>query len=890
MNDAVVSAPNGDPVAGSGTAVAPKRAIRAAWAGVFCVILGIALALVTLLLRLEILRTGWEHRSLTEVVLQQDRAYQARVAPAPTDVSSFRGVVLENGVPLQPGNATEDEVRSLGRGRFRFGTGHVLFSASDDSDPRVNGRTYVAYGPGRRAAAIRWLLLSVTLFTVLVGSAFIGLAIVIGWNPDSTRLTGPVLRPIVAVFGMFAALAIVGAVIVFLADPVFILRGVQVVALNSVGMALMFSAGVGASRLRRDPARSLATAIVLAAFGCVILGNPQSGNAEFSVPRLMFPVLLGVLSGIVVRGASNTRRVPPGGWLALTAACVLLAIPGTVVDVVQWWNISGFMDSQMYDLAAHQIALGEAVQGNGFVMPLYQYGMAAIYFVFGHFFFVQQVGNVALLLAVVVMMVAAGRRLFVDYRAALLLGILAALTIQFRQFVKLTQIENWYVPLVVLIVYAWAYYRAAPTWSRAIGLAAAIGLAFNCRSQGAFFFAWMCLSPLFQARLGFGRRLGHTAVIGGVVALMLVPWSYRNYLYEGRFSPSSDQATIGLLFNDHRVGFYGLRYDLYSWQRVLEEYEAKYPGKNERFAAIQRDYVANTFGDPAWWAKAFAWRTVSFYGLLPLGFFDPAGPRPPDWSVEWHPYLFNNITALALILASIIGAMMRPGRDALFLMGAIAANIAVMLVGSQIESRISFPVLPFHMLLAVAAVFPFCVAGSELEQRRTHPRIVTAPVVVLGIMTLAIGLLAAWVFVGRLNRVAPLLEKSVVVSASAVSDHRRQGFEYLDVDGSRLSADNIPQPGQRIRIRIRVWNYMLPPKSAGAVEYLPRFVSDPAREQYFFAMTPSGPNIGVTYFGAVADSEIREYDLVTVEGRVLEGEPVKVLGIPLWLHVEAIYK
>jgi hypothetical protein len=80
---------------------------------------------------------------------------------------------------------------------------------------------------------------------------------------------------------------------------------------------------------------------------------------------------------------------------------------------------------------------------------------------------------------------------------------------------------------------------------------------------------------------------------------------------------------------------------------------------------------------------------------------------------------------------------------------------------------------------------------------------------------------------------------------------------------------------------------MLPPKSAGAVPYLPRFATDPERETYYYAAAEGGAHfVGVTYFGAVAPTVVREGDLVMIEGRVLDAVPS--LGLPLWIHAETV--
>ena len=74
-------------------------------------------------------------------------------------------VVLENGVPLPgPANALHEDIRQLGGGRYSFWYDSVYFSTSDNSNPRINGRSYaIAYEYpkwGRLTAVIqqRWTI------------------------------------------------------------------------------------------------------------------------------------------------------------------------------------------------------------------------------------------------------------------------------------------------------------------------------------------------------------------------------------------------------------------------------------------------------------------------------------------------------------------------------------------------------------------------------------------------------------------------------------------------------------------------------------------------------------------------------------------------------------
>ena len=57
-------------------------------------------------------------------------------------------VIYENQKPLGPAHSTYADIRDYGMGRFSFGRHQgFVFTASDNSDPSTNGRTYWAVIP-----------------------------------------------------------------------------------------------------------------------------------------------------------------------------------------------------------------------------------------------------------------------------------------------------------------------------------------------------------------------------------------------------------------------------------------------------------------------------------------------------------------------------------------------------------------------------------------------------------------------------------------------------------------------------------------------------------------------------------------------------------------------
>lgn len=82
---------------------------------------------------------------LSDIQLESGFAY--KVSTGQPRLSSHKGPstarILEDGVPLTgPENAPHKDIREIGLGRYSFWHDYVYFSASDNSDPRINGRSY----------------------------------------------------------------------------------------------------------------------------------------------------------------------------------------------------------------------------------------------------------------------------------------------------------------------------------------------------------------------------------------------------------------------------------------------------------------------------------------------------------------------------------------------------------------------------------------------------------------------------------------------------------------------------------------------------------------------------------------------------------------------------
>jgi hypothetical protein len=585
-------------------------------------------------------------------------------------------------------------------------------------------------------------------------------------------------------------------------------------------------------------------------------------------------------TGLWSRPSAAGARCPPLAVAALLFG--LLVLPSFLEPVARHWDVSGWMDSQSYDRFAHQIATGRAIAGSSEIMPLYQYGLAFIYFVFGHFSFVQQIVNVILGVAGVGFLMSAGWSLFPSRIGLVMVALWAGLNPAFTYPVYFTQIESWYVPSICFALFAWSRYWRVPGWRRLALMALAAAIVLNIRQQGFVFAIMLCLAPALVPGLDRPTRLRHGAGALAILALSLLPWTIRNAMVEGRISPFGLRSAAYLaILNDRRIPFYGVRYDQ-GFGLLLEEYNHRYPAAVERERAMMRDARARLLEDPVWLGKAVFWRAMGFYGLLPPGVYATPGPRPtrPD---EWRPFLSRVMPCLLLIGISIAGFVAQPGRTTTLVAALIAGNLSVVLLSpTGGDPRISFPSYPLHILLSLA------VFG---RQRSSVPDVVRLSHwyrdrrVMCGLAaTACLTAVLCREFVGRPNAFRRLREHSVVVEDKVMLDPGLPRLNDDMVGGERRSG--VHRLGARVRASYIVTNEMYPPKFMGAVEGLPRFAGDPKRETYYVGSWPDGHAMGVAYAGATVEPGIREGDAVEAEGVVMaEGAGD---AAPFWLKAERV--
>ncbi|MBR0713079.1 hypothetical protein [Bradyrhizobium liaoningense] len=158
------------------------------------------------------------------------------------------------------------DIRTQAGGRFSHWDGILIFSASDGSDPRTNGRTYTITTPTELKTRLLFMLLS---FLVLADAAFVILfrndLIAFGRRRHPQILAG-IAAALVLLAGL-SAFGLPGAIVVAKDGPpkdaALVLQILQHALLGCVTSCGAWAAGAGVTRLLlRDPRRSLAQVLI----------------------------------------------------------------------------------------------------------------------------------------------------------------------------------------------------------------------------------------------------------------------------------------------------------------------------------------------------------------------------------------------------------------------------------------------------------------------------------------------------------------------------------------------------------------------------------------------------------------------------------------------------
>lgn len=248
----------------------------------------------------------WTDRPLTD--FRADTGKRFAVPLDTTWMSRYQvaetpAIILENGVPLACGNMPPEAIAEFGAGRYNLADGFAYFSASDNSDPRTNGRTYTLRWPAPPP------LLPVNVWVVAATLLAIVGALVLAWT-FRTRLAQSLAAPSFALCAIvFLTLFVLHRAWYFVDVP---LPNVQPDSMTYYKPAKELMSGVTPHFEVRPPAYPLLLALVLSSTGSLaavtivqtLLAAAAALTLIYGVFRLCRPASLWV--AIAMAGAATS--------------------------------------------------------------------------------------------------------------------------------------------------------------------------------------------------------------------------------------------------------------------------------------------------------------------------------------------------------------------------------------------------------------------------------------------------------------------------------------------------------------------------------------------------------------------------------------------------------
>src|SRR5437879_4899681 len=225
------------------------------------------------------------------------------VLPADTIETPYNSklALYENGRILGPQHVLHADIRKYGGGRFSHWNGSIIFSTSDGSDPRTNGRHYSIASTTKLNFSLRIILLSAVILAYAAIFALFRKKILVFSRAKAAWLLGTFAFLIAAVVGI-AALGVLGTLAVAGSGPPqdAALTG-HVLEHACLGVLICFCIWAAVAGISR-----------------IVLRDRRASLARILIPA--FPVSLMLLAGL----ATVSLTIPRGRMIALIIWVVCL--------------------------------------------------------------------------------------------------------------------------------------------------------------------------------------------------------------------------------------------------------------------------------------------------------------------------------------------------------------------------------------------------------------------------------------------------------------------------------------------------------------------------------------------------------------------------------------
>lgn len=425
-----------------------------------------------------------------------------------------------------------------------------------------------------------------------------------------------------------------------------------------------------------------------------------------------------------------------GGRPRLTLAAILLVALAVRVGAIAATDYAPTKDALDYDRHARSIAAGDGYpvstiavgsRETAFRPPLFPYLLAAVYRISGDSVTAGRVLGALIGVAVVLLVYLLADVLW-GRRVALVGAGLAAIFPPLVLLALPLLSESAFLALELAVVLAGvlsARRGGSLGWAAAAG--AASGLAVLTRSNGVLLALGAAVAVWLAARGGGVRSLAPAAVVLATAALVVAPWTVRNYSAFDAFVPATTQTGFGLAgtFNDQSIEHGGQR-AIWILPVNTHMYRSLYtdPDLNEAEVdqRVRRKVLRFALDHPGYVVEA---STLNTLRSLELASGDPAAKVADRELLGLSPRNAGVVTAsfwLALVVALAGAAVLaRSGRHELGPLWIWLIPTLLFLVGAAVLgfTRYRAPLYPFVVLLAaivLTAALERLAAGTVSRQ------------------------------------------------------------------------------------------------------------------------------------------------------------------------------
>ncbi len=367
-----------------------------------------------------------------------------------------------------------------------------------------------------------------------------------------------------------------------------------------------------------------------------------------------------------------------------------------------YFKIQPAVDARAYDQIAVNIIKGNGYridqnlpfdkdEGITYQGPLYAYFIAAVYFIFGHHY--EMIWLIQALIrafsALLIYLIC--KKLFKEeeYRR---IGWIAAVIFGFYpdliEISAMLMTETFFILLLLIVVYLFVCYYGKFTLSVLVPFSLFFGLAILTRSTIGLFF----LPFLFY----FLRRkqIGYAALLILLVALVLAPWTIRNYRVYHTFLPIMANGGYGLYTGNH-VGADGGGGVPPNHQEIIAHYGII--GANNYNMAQFKNFIKE---HPFTYIKLTLERIVKYFSFIrPMGFW--------FYQTGWSQFIFVLSSVLASVFLFTFGfagifAVFKKERQngPLIYLIVFAFLTCASVIPVVIETRYRLPIYPFTAIFA----------------------------------------------------------------------------------------------------------------------------------------------------------------------------------------------